>query len=169
MTATKINIFPITISHNFLCLMVCKVFGSLHPKISRVIFMTRFLLYLSVRILNRGPREFAYIREHYPMLLFNQRATFNATLGASSLTFDDFHYINVIMTTMASQITSCLPNRLFRCRSKKTSTLRATGLCVGNSPGTAEFPAQMASNEENVSIWWRHHASSSQYISQQFV
>ena len=24
-------------------------------------------------------------------------------------------------------------------------------------PGTGEFPAQMASNAENVSIWWRHH------------
>ena len=23
---------------------------------------------------------------------------------------------------------------------------------------TREFPAQMASNAENVSIWWRHHA-----------
>ena len=29
----------------------------------------------------------------------------------------------------------CLLNRLFRRRSKKTSTLRVTGLCVGNSPG----------------------------------
>ena len=37
-------------------------------------------------------------------------------------------------------------NRLFKRRSKKTSKL-----CV---PG--EFPAQMASNVENVSIWWRH-------------
>ena len=43
------------------------------------------------------------------------------------------------------------------CRSKKTSKLRVAGLCVGNSPGTGEFPAQMASNAENVSIWWRHH------------
>ena len=51
----------------------------------------------------------------------------------------------------------CLLNRLFRRRSKKTSKLRVTGLCVGNSPGTDEFPAQMASNAENVSIWWRHH------------
>ena len=51
----------------------------------------------------------------------------------------------------------CLLNRLFRCRSKKTSKLRVTGLCVGNSPGTGEFPAQMASDAENVSIWWRHH------------
>ena len=51
----------------------------------------------------------------------------------------------------------CLLNSLFRCRSKKTSKLLVTGLCVGNSPGTGEFPAQMASNAENVSIRWRHH------------
>ena len=52
----------------------------------------------------------------------------------------------------------CLLNRLFRRRSKTTSKLRVTGLCAGNSSGTGEFSAQMASNAENVSIWWRHHA-----------
>ena len=52
----------------------------------------------------------------------------------------------------------CLLNRLFIRRSKKTSKLRVTGLCAGNSPGTGEFPAQKASNAENASIWWRHHA-----------
>ena len=46
----------------------------------------------------------------------------------------------------------CLLNRLFRRRSKKTPKLRVTGLCAGNSPVTGEFPAQMASNAENVSI-----------------
>ena len=51
----------------------------------------------------------------------------------------------------------CLLIRSFRRRSKKTSKLRITGLCAGNSPVTGEFPAQMASNAENVSIWWRHH------------
>ena len=51
----------------------------------------------------------------------------------------------------------CLLNHLFRRRSKKTSKHRVTGLCAGNSPGTGEFPAQMASYAENVSIWWRHH------------
>ena len=51
----------------------------------------------------------------------------------------------------------CLLSRLFERRSKKTSKLRVTGLCVRNSPGTGEFPAQMASYAENVSIWWRHH------------
>ena len=44
-----------------------------------------------------------------------------------------------------------------RRRSKKTSKLRVTGLCDGNSPVTGDFPAQRASNAENVSIWWRHH------------
>ena len=52
-----------------------------------------------------------------------------------------------------------LLNRLFSHRSKKTSKFRVTGLCAGNSPVTGEFPAQMASNAENVSIWWRHHGN----------
>ena len=34
----------------------------------------------------------------------------------------------------------CLLNRLFRLRSKKTSKLRVTGLCVGNSPGPVNSP-----------------------------
>ena len=52
----------------------------------------------------------------------------------------------------------CLFNRLFRLRSKKTSKLRLTDLCAGNWPVTGEFPAQRASNAENVSIWWSHNA-----------
>ena len=47
--------------------------------------------------------------------------------------------------------------RIFRRRSKKTSKFRVTGLCAVNSPVTGEFPAQMVSNAENASIWWRHH------------
>ena len=54
----------------------------------------------------------------------------------------------------------CLLIRLFSHRSKQTSKLSVTGLCAGNSPVTDEFPAQRASNAENVSIWWRHHALS---------
>ena len=34
----------------------------------------------------------------------------------------------------------CLLNRLFRRRSKKTSKLRVTGLCAGNSPGPVNSP-----------------------------
>ena len=50
-----------------------------------------------------------------------------------------------------------LLNRLFERRSTKTSKLCVTGLCEGNSAGTGEFPTQMASDAQNVSIWWRHH------------
>ena len=53
----------------------------------------------------------------------------------------------------------CLLDRLFIHRSKKTSKIRVTSLCAGNSPGTGEFPAQMASNAENFSLWWRHHVA----------
>ena len=51
----------------------------------------------------------------------------------------------------------CLLNRLFRRTSKKTSKLRVSRLCVGNSPVTGEFPTQRASYAEYVSFWWRHH------------
>ena len=61
----------------------------------------------------------------------------------------------------------CFLNRLFRRKSKKTSKLRVTGLCAGNSPGTGEFPAQMASYAENVSIWWRHHDICSEVVNDQ--
>ena len=53
------------------------------------------------------------------------------------------------------------PNSLLKClfrrRSKKTSKLCVIGLCAWNSLVTGGFPAQRASNAENVSIWWRHH------------
>ena len=59
------------------------------------------------------------------------------------------HYDDVIMSAMASQITSLtIVCSLFysRGRTKKTSKLRVTGLCEGNSSVTDEFPAQMTSN-----------------------
>ena len=70
------------------------------------------------------------------------------------------HYNDVIMSAMASQITSLTivyKTVYSRRRSKKTSKLRVTGLCAGNSSVTGEFLAQRVSNAENVSIWWRHH------------
>ena len=51
----------------------------------------------------------------------------------------------------------CLLNRLLSRKSNKILKLRVTDLCAGNSPVAGEFPARMASNAENVSIWWRHH------------
>ena len=62
----------------------------------------------------------------------------------------------------------CLLYRLFSRRSKKASNLRVTSLCVGNSPVTGEFPAQRASNAENVSIWWRHHVLQKHFREREF-
>ena len=62
------------------------------------------------------------------------------------------HYIDVLMSVSNHQPHDCLLNHLFKRRSKKTSELHGTGLCVGNSLVTSEIPTQMASNVENVSI-----------------
>ena len=66
------------------------------------------------------------------------------------------------MTTLASQITSLaivysiVYSDADQRKHQSSASLAFVG---GNSPGTGEFPAQMASNAENVSIWWRHHDS----------
>ena len=62
-----------------------------------------------------------------------------------------FHYNDVIIGAMASQIASLrivYATIYSGCRSKKTSKLCVTDLCAGNSTVTGEFPAQMASNAE---------------------
>ena len=40
---------------------------------------------------------------------------------------------------------------------RKYQSSASLALCAGNSPGTGEFPAQMASYAENVTIWRRYH------------
>ena len=57
------------------------------------------------------------------------------------------------------RLLDCLLNRLIRRLSKKTSQFRVIGLCEGNPPVIGEFSSQRTSNAENVSIWWRHHAT----------
>ena len=72
-----------------------------------------------------------------------------------------FHYIDIIMSAMPSQITSItiVYSTVYSgaVKKKTLSKLRVTGLCAGNSPVAGEFPAQRDSNAENVSIWWSHH------------
>ena len=81
---------------------------------------------------------------------------FKVLLNAMALTIFKVHYNDVIWTHRRLKSPA---SRLFTqpFRWKKTSKLRVTGLCEWNSPVTGEFPAQRASNAENVSIWWRHH------------
>ena len=56
--------------------------------------------------------------------------------------------------------TVCMYNSIFAVSTYESLEWRVTGLCEGNSPGTGEFPAQMASSAENASIWWRYHDAS---------
>ena len=72
------------------------------------------------------------------------------------------HQSGVIMSAMAFYFTGVSFVSSNVCSGiKETSKLRITGHCEGNSPVTSEFPAQRASNEESVSIWWRHHGKGS--------
>ena len=58
-----------------------------------------------------------------------------------------FHHNDVIMTTIASQITSLTV----------VYSIVRSGADQWKHQSPGEFPAQRASNAENVSIWWRHH------------
>ena len=80
-----------------------------------------------------------------------------------------FSISDVIMVAIESQITSLtiVYSTVIQTQIKKASKLRVTGLCAGNSPGTGEFPAQRASNAENVSIWWRHHGTRTSWTQMQ--
>ena len=64
------------------------------------------------------------------------------------------------MDSMASQITSLtiVYSAVYSgADQRKHQSSASLAFVQGNSPGTGEFPAQMASNAENVSIWRRHH------------
>ena len=66
----------------------------------------------------------------------------------------NFHYCDVIMGTMTSQITSLtiVYSNVYADQRKHQSSASLAFVW-----GIGEFPAHMASNAENVSIWWRHH------------
>ena len=56
--------------------------------------------------------------------------------------------VSITMTSWWTRWRLKSPASLRRCKSKKTSKLRVTGLCERNSPVTSEFPTQRASNGE---------------------
>ena len=94
-----------------------------------------------------------YLNQSWPRSM----SPYNVTMPQAKTIFKTLHWRHIgCGSVLNHQPHDCLLNHLFRRRSKKTSKLRVTGLCAGNSPGTGEFPAQMSSKAENVSIWWRH-------------
>ena len=69
------------------------------------------------------------------------------------------------MGVMAFQIASLtIVYSIVRSGTDQRSKLHVTGLCVGNSPVSGEFPTQRASNAENDSIWWRHHVHDPSHV-----
>ena len=89
-------------------------------------------------------------RKTFPKLPLNSKCLFRKP--SVWLTKICKHYNDVTVSVIACQIT-CVSIVY----SNKTAKLRVTSLCEGNSLMTGEFPAQRASNAENVSTWWRHH------------
>ena len=73
------------------------------------------------------------------------------------------HYGDVIMDAIASLITSLtiVYSTVYSDADQKKNIKapRHWPLC-GNSPGSGEFPPQMACNVENISIWWRPYDKS---------
>ena len=65
-----------------------------------------------------------------------------------------YHYSEAIMGAMASQITS--PTIVYATVYSSADQRKHQS---SSSPVTDEFLAQMASNAEIVSIWWRHHVT----------
>ena len=128
----------------------------LRAKTLQTFYFSRFIWFIyNVPIFVRVvAQELGVILPHSCLSFFN-----NATTNLKSFYTTLQWRHNELHGVSNDQPHNFLLNRLFRRRSKKTSKLRVTRLCVGNSPATGEFPTQMASNAENVSesIWWRHH------------
>ena len=80
--------------------------------------------------------------------------------GISLLEFQNHHYSEVIMSTMASQITGLSIVYSTVCSGadqRKHQSSASLTFVRGEFTGDRWFPAQRASNAEDVSIWWRHH------------
>ena len=78
------------------------------------------------------------------------------------------HYNDIIMGATASQITSLtiVYSIVYSdVDQRKHQSSTSLAFVRGISPGTGEFPAQMASNVEHVSIWWQHHVNTTEHIS----
>ena len=72
--------------------------------------------------------------------------------------YPTFHYDDVIMGAISSLITS-LTIVYSTVYSDADQTKHQSSASLAFAWGIHRGPAQMASNAENVSIWWRHHAT----------
>ena len=90
-----------------------------------------------------------------PSLLSVTSQTCKLSANPGAPLHQQFHYDDVIMDAIASQITSLtvVYSAVYSgADQSKHQSSASLAICAGNSSGTGEFPAQMASNAENVSI-----------------
>ena len=84
----------------------------------------------------------------------------NTALGLWKNLYPVTHYSNVIMSTMASQITGVSVVCSTVCSGadqRKHQSSASLAFVRGNPLVTGGFPSKRASDMENVSIWWCHH------------
>ena len=77
------------------------------------------------------------------------------------------HYIDVIIGAIASQITSLtiVYSTVYSgADQSKHQSSASLAFVWGFHRGPVNSPTQMASNAENVSIWWRHHANATEIL-----
>ena len=87
-------------------------------------------------------------KHHIPGPLWRNPSMDSLLKGPIRLDFDIFFYVRFVLHwhhnehdgVSNHQPHGCLLNRLFRRRSKTTSKVRVTCLCVGNSPGPVNSP-----------------------------
>ena len=95
------------------------------------------------------------VKLNYSLMWIVWVAPVQPIIFQSNATFDEklqYHYNDVIIGAIAPQITS-----LTIVYSAVDSDADQRKHQSSASLGTGEFPAQMASNAENFSFWWRHH------------
>ena len=101
--------------------------------------MRKFICFHSRKLMEMTFINFINYFDHY------DNSWFSVTLIVGSFCADtlflplQWHH-NGHNSVSNHQPHDCLLNRLFRCRSKKTSKLRVTGLCAGKSPGPVNSP-----------------------------
>ena len=77
--------------------------------------------------------------------------------------FMSLAYHDVIMKMLVFHYSDVTMGAFIQVQIKENIKAPRHWLCAGNSPVTGEFPAQMANNAKNVSIWWRHHIMTSSW------
>ena len=104
--------------------------------IAKIVYSRFCMLLYKFKILNTIRCSSVYIKA------LNKRENWLETHHSSK---QESHYTDAIMSAIASQITSL------------TIVYSTVYSDADQRKQRGEIPAQMASNTENVSIWWRHH------------